>query len=759
MNIWLLTIEYPPDYGGGIATYTYHTARMMVERGHSVTVFAGSNTQPHGGREEENTGGLRVVRFGLNQTPQSIALGEFARWSYDASAVLADYFRNETTPDVLEAHDYLGLPYFTLQRRWLMEAGFKQLPVLVTSHTPLYICDRYNGVPEYRFPVWWIGEIERFSLVAADKVVFPSARLLNEVKEELPQVVKKASVIPSPYPKQDIAREISLTGRRGFLFTAKIERLKGIEPLIKAFSRLWNNGIEEPLILLGADWYDEFQQRWMSEILRDHYGQYMEAGLLSWRGKQPPEIVQQTLGEVRGMILPSLFENYPYAVLEAMASGCPVIVSDSGGHAEIVQNGKSGFIFSHKSPGDLEEKVLALLSLNETEWQKMALTAQQRVQELSSYENVAPQKEIAYQEAIEQAQEKHAHHFPYLRKLSRPLKEDNFKVEQQEGLLSIVIPFYNLGEYLEDTLQSLQGLDDIPHEIIIVDDGSDDPSSLIKLEELQGRYSFRLLRKENEGVAIARNAGAFAARGEFLAFLDADDCVEVAYYREAIKVLNRYPEISFIGCWVEYFGEAENYWPTWNPEPPYALVHNPLNTSAMVYRRIDFLRYGLNDPTIKSIEDYDSLLSMLEKGLRGVSLPYPYFKYRVRTNSRFHTAPINKQQKDYEQLAQKHAFLYRQYAEEVFCLLNTNGPCYLYDNPTLWYPPVTYPVIPPPPPPEPAPPPEPGEVPNPMLNLSASEYFYLLIRALLLKPYSWLRNIIPQTDYIKDQLKRILVKE
>ncbi|MEW6503875.1 MAG: glycosyltransferase [Chloroflexota bacterium] len=746
MNLWLLTGEYPPEYGGGIATYAFHTARMLTGRGHAVTVFAGSEAHPAGERSEAVENGIRVVRFGKNQTPQSAALGEFARWSYDAAAVLSDYLHGEGGPDVLESQEYLGLPYFTLQRRWLGEAGFERLPVLVTAHTPLYVCYRYDGVPEYRFPGWWIGEMERFSLAAADKVVFPSARLSEEIRGELAHLSVGAAVIPNPYREDDVIQPLDLSARRGFLFAAKIERRKGIEPLLKAFSRLWDEGLEEPLILLGGDWNDELHQRWMSEVLHSRYRLYVEQGLLDWRGRQPPEVVRQVLSQVRGMILPSLFENYPYAVLESMSAGCPVIVSSSGGHAEIVEDGVSGFVFSHQREGELEAKVRALLALSEEGWQRMSSAGRQRVAELSSYEVVAPQKEAALQEAIERAKAQGSKHFPFLRKLPRHAPPSNLAVEQQDGLLSIVVPFYNLGEYLEDTLRSLQGMEDIPHEIIVVDDGSDDPFSRQRLEELQLCYSFRLVRKENEGLAKARNTGALQARGEFLAFLDADDCVDIEYYRQALRVLRCYPEISFVGCWAEYFGEAQGYWPTWNPEPPYALVHNPLNTSAMVYRRADFLRYGLNDAAFDQVmEDYDSLLSLLENGCRGVAIPQPYFRYRVRANSMFHASRLPIRQKTYERLVQKHARLYQPFAVEVTNLLNDNGPGYLYDNPTLWYPQVGF-II------EAA-----GEqVAKSQMEMppaSARVYFYFAFRALLLRPYNWIRNRLPFIEKIKVKFK------
>ncbi|MFZ5809332.1 MAG: glycosyltransferase [Chloroflexota bacterium] len=688
MKLWLLTSEYPPDFGGGISAYTYHTARMLTQRGHEVTVFVTAEDLPTGWQVEETSHRLRVVRFAANQSPQSSVLGAWARWSYDAALVLRDFICQDGLPDVIESQEYLGLPYFLLQRKLLLEEAFQNIPLLVTVHTPLFICYHYDKAPAYRFPAYWSGEMERFSMAAADGVVFPSTYLRRLVENNLPQIKGRSHVIPNPYQDDQLQPFHGESDRRkGFLFTARIQRLKGIEPLLEAFRRLWDEGVDEPLTLMGGDWYDELSQCWMSETLQAVYKKYLEQGLLNWRGKQPPQEIRAMLNQVRAMILPSLVENYPYAVLEAMSAGCPAMVSSSGGHAEIVEDKISGFIFSHEQAGDLEEKIQEMLSLSQTEWERMSSAAHARVEQISGYQTVAPQKEALLWSLMNERRERR--YFPFLRGEGRPRSSKDAEGEKP-GFLSIVIPFYNLGDFIGATLESLSQMTDIPHEIIVVDDGSDDPHSLATLAELKGKFSFQLLRKSHEGVSAARNAGAQIAQGEFLAFLDADDCVDVCFYPQALAVLRNYENVSFVGCWAEYFGEAQGYWPTWNSEPPYALVHNPLNTSALIHRRADFLLYGMNDSRFINMEDYDSLLSMIENGCRGVSIPDPYFKYRVRQQSSFHKSSPQVIMTQYAWLSEKHPRLYNQFGAEVTALLNTNGPGWLYDNPTLWYPAVGY---------------------------------------------------------------------
>jgi len=745
MNIWLLTGEYPPEYGGGIATYSYHTAQMLSQRGHYLTVFAAVENLPGSTQIEEISERLRVVRFGADQSPQSSALGAFTRWSYDAALVLAKFCRKEGTPDVLEAQEYLGMPYYTLQRRLLMDEGFTNLPILVTAHTPLYLCRQYDQLPSYRFPGYWIGEMERFSLLASDEVVYPSKYLQDEIETDLPQIWDHSQVVANPFQIQQASgRESENPERRGFLYTAKIERRKGIESLLSTFSQMWNEGFNESLFLLGGDWYDELNHCWMSEVIRRQYGNYIEAKLLYWEGKQPPHVVMQKMGQVRAMILPSLLENYPYVVLEAMASGCPAIVSQSGGHAEIIEDRTSGFIFSHHKTGDMKDKIQAVLHLTLGEQERMVAAARARVKQVSGYEIIAPQKEEVLELTRERLQPRKL--FPFLRgfqKVYEPPKDHSLVGEA--GLLSVVIPFFNMGDYLEDALKPFESMKDIPFEIIVLDDGSHDQHSLDLLNNLHERYQFRLERSQNQGLAATRNTGATLARGEFLAFLDADDSMEPNLYRQALKILHNYENVSYVGCWVEYFGNTHSYWPTWTPEPPYTLVHNPINTGALVYRRADFLRYGLNDPDFEYImEDYDSLISMLENGCCGVVIPEPYFKYRIRDDSMFHITTDSIKIWTYQKLARKHDALYSAYAEDIMGLTNCNGPGYMYDNPTLWYPSIEYSL---------------GVGPSAarrypdddLARASSRTLFYFYIRSILLKPYKifqgklpWLKKILPK---------------
>ncbi|MBL8266076.1 glycosyltransferase family 2 protein [Steroidobacter sp.] len=89
------------------------------------------------------------------------------------------------------------------------------------------------------------------------------------------------------------------------------------------------------------------------------------------------------------------------------------------------------------------------------------------------------------------------------------------------GTITVIVPTYNCGRFIAESIQSILAQTLQPEEIIVVDDGSTDDT-----EQVVGTFTdprIRYIRQQNAGVSVARNTGLSAARGEYIAFLDADD--------------------------------------------------------------------------------------------------------------------------------------------------------------------------------------------------------------------------------------------
>src|ERR1044071_1578290 len=105
--------------------------------------------------------------------------------------------------------------------------------------------------------------------------------------------------------------------------------------------------------------------------------------------------------------------------------------------------------------------------------------------------------------------------------------------------LSVVIPVYNVEEFLEPCLDSVLAQTFTDYEVVMVDYGSTDRSAEIAQRYVDRDARFRLVHQENGGLSKARNTGSDAAGGELLAFLDSDDMLLENAYELLVGALHQ----------------------------------------------------------------------------------------------------------------------------------------------------------------------------------------------------------------------------
>jgi glycosyltransferase involved in cell wall biosynthesis len=678
MKIWILTSEFPPSYGGGISTYCIETARMLAGAGNTVLVITQDKNVASLTIEKKEQ--YEIARFNPMRYFTSSFLGHEANLSYAFAQAVKELAQEKGAPDVVESQEYMGIAYYLLQYKWLGYPLFSEMKVALTLHAPSFLYLEYNKVPIYQLPYFWIGEMERFCIRAADMLISPSAYLVEELKSRMTLDDRKVHVLKNPYA---IPRSVTAPGKRDQLvFFGKLIPQKGCLELLEYFRKLWNEGFDQQLVMIGGgDHLFHPEGVDMIDFIKDRYRTEISSGMLKLLGSVKPADIAGHLQNAKAVIVPSIVDNLPYTVLEAMGDGHVLLASRQGGQAEVISNGEDGFLFDHNIPGSFADQVKNILALQGPALDEIRKAAVKKVEALCSYDIIYPQK-IRLLEQL--AGSTGGTVFPFTRPAVAPLQLHPANAGTRD-LLSVVIPYYNMGDYIEDAIRSVRSCTYKNVEIIVVDDGSSGSHARI-LDELAGKYGLDVLRDQNQGLSQARNHGAARARGEYLCFLDPDDTVEPSYYEKAIEVLKRYDNVYFAGCWAKYFDGAEGFWPAFNPEPPFLLFHNMINSSALIYKRVAFMRAGLNDQRmIYGMEDYDSVISMVEQGYQGVALPEPLWNYRIRKNSMARGFTREKQLYLYRLIAGKHKILFSKFGADLAGLLNANGPGYKIDNPTLSY--------------------------------------------------------------------------
>lgn len=198
--------------------------------------------------------------------------------------------------------------------------------------------------------------------------------------------------------------------------------------------------------------------------------------------------------------------------------------------------------------------------------------------------------------------------------------------------VSVVVTCHNLGAYLDEALDALEAQTFQDFEVVVVDDGSNEPATLARLAELR-RARTRLLRQANRGLPGARNAGVRESHGEYVCCLDADDLLLPRWLEEATRALDAEPALAYVSHWLRAFGEREWEWTPESCEPPALLDRNTVNGAALVRRAVLEAVGGYDESMRQGCEDWELWIRLAERGYRGAILKDFHFLYRQRADS------------------------------------------------------------------------------------------------------------------------------
>lgn len=674
MKFWLLTTEYPPFHGGGISTYCYHTASMLANLNVDVTIFIPDDSVSDY-KIENSPEGARIVRFHTNRSKLHDSFGYFARLSYEFALIVQHLISIEGKPDIIEAQDFHGIAHYLLQFKHFLYEQLKDIPIVITVHSPAFLYLEYNRAPVYRFPEFHICQTEKEVLRMADLLIGPTGFILEAVEPYVSLADNKKVILRNPYYTKATPVPGAVT-RNKIAFFGKLSMQKGSFELMKYFKKMWDDGFPHPLnVFGGTDIVFHPEQLTMGQLIEDKYKKYIDEKLLLFHGKIKPTEIANELSSAHVIVVPSIIDNLPYVIIETMALGKIVLTSVQGGQREMIDHGINGFLFDHTIENDFEEKLKLVLSLSDEKIIEMGKAAQKKVADMYNPEMIARQKLQLLNDTIRETRQ--TNNFPFL-------YQNEFKPVTVSGdLLSVIIPYYNMGKYIKDTIQSIKTGNYQPIEILLINDGSTEPESLAVLKEMEKIEGVKVFNNPNSGLAETRNYGAQRATGDLIAFLNAGDMVAPDYYEKAIRVLKQYDNVFFVGGFIQYFQDNTAKYVTYTPQPPYLLVHNPTNNCGLIYKKKAFLEAGLNDKTVDyGVEDYEHIVHLLSKGYNGVMLPEFLFQYRVRPDLMFRGLNREKWLYSYKYIAEKHSHYYAKFASQITNLLNANGPGFLYDNPT-----------------------------------------------------------------------------
>ena len=266
--------------------------------------------------------------------------------------------------------------------------------------------------------------------------------------------------------------------------------------------------------------------------------------------------------------------------------------------------------------------------------------------------------------------------------------------EERKPAISVIIPVYNVEQYIGRCLSSLDEQTFHDFEVIAVNDGATDDSPMI-LHHFAEKYDFiRVIDQPNAGMSKARNAGMRAARGSYFAFVDGDDYVSPTFLEELYRACEDYD--ADISCCYYYYHFVENDFLFEYPfrcrgvmnrgEAMGKLLHDVQIQSLVwnkLYRRELFTKYGVTFPSM-TFEDMATANKLFAHANRVVVLDRPLYYYNQRSTSTLATMSTNKINDFIRAIAMVRISLeknglYRKYKKSYQALARkTCACCYLY---------------------------------------------------------------------------------
>ena len=636
MNIAYICREFGPVTGGGIGTYIYNACMAMAGRGHHVFLLT----------DCFNDGNIHLLPKGVElikaiETPPH-RKGSFTSVSHEYSYRVYETLKSLVSKRQIDVAEFaeFGVEGFASIRAKRLLGEFRDTKLIVKLHTPSSLLYDINEDRRLSIDCLCSYSMEDYCVRYADMVTSPSLSLGEYFKNRVGRADIKKCPYPMELPEKSKPRVFSPEQIKRVRLIGSVQVRKGIDTFIKAAIQVLEDDPEFVFEIWGADRGGLLFGRSYTEIVSKLIPEQFKEKII-FCGSVPYKEIPELFKDSCFCVYPSRWENWANVCLEAMSYGCVVLASREGGMSEMIEHGTSGFVIDPLDPSDIS-RIIIQNSKKPDKLVRISERAQQRSTFICDPERAASQIEYNYIESFEKKEWKTLEFF-----------------ESKAPLVSVVVPYFNQPQYLQETIESIKKSNYPAIEIIVVNDGSTSEEARSVFESLEGVTK---LHKENGGLSSARNYGISGATGEFILPLDSDDLLEPHYLRLGVEALINNPELGYVSCHAQNFGEVTNaYIPVgYVPElMPYANTHGKC---CNLYRKKVFDQCGGYDEVMTSYEDWDYLLTLEEGGIEGDVLPGEMFRYRRHFDSMVYCT-ANSQRADliqymmtkHEKLLQPHA--------------------------------------------------------------------------------------------------------
>lgn len=332
MKIAILTPLFPPKHLAGLEIAAYNIAKHLAEK-HEVYVITSIDK---GLPKESTEEGFYVHRFKTSNIPILRTVLYYIK---------SFFIIREINPDIVHVQTIF------LALSGLLAKKFLHKPYIVYGRgSDVYFSWRFKNL------------ISKPILKNADAVI----ALTGDMKREIQSICNRdVFVIPNGIDlerfenlsKEDLRSKLEIKEENIILFVGTLRPVKGMKYLIEAMKTITDKNKNSRLFIVG----DGEERKCLENLVRTlNIERYV-----TFIGKIPNDEIPKYMAASDVFVLPSLSEGFPVTVVEAMASGLPIVATTVRGLPEIIENDENGFLVEPKNPKRIAEKVLLLLEDNE----------------------------------------------------------------------------------------------------------------------------------------------------------------------------------------------------------------------------------------------------------------------------------------------------------------------------------------------------------------------------------------------------------
>ena len=336
MKIAFISLENPFDKtnNGGIGTYTGVMAKGLSSLKHEVHMITV-------GQKEMSyiEDGVHVHVIPKHKSKRMYYLEQGFK-IYEKMLQLLEQYEI----DVIESPEWMA--------QGLIVASEIDIPIVTRLHTPLFLIEKIcNGQRIYRDS----EEIKRYERLQAKRsklVTAPCNSISNLVKDEWGV---GSITIPNPINTADY--EVNVCDKPAILYMGRLEYRKGVLVLADCIEKLMNQVPNAKLIMCGQDTF--YKKKSVKKMFLERCQGCEEN--IEFIEHADSETKKELMKRVSIVVLPSLWENFSYVCLEAMAQGKTVVATKSGGFIEMIEDGKSGYLVEAGNSQELGSKLEEIL--------------------------------------------------------------------------------------------------------------------------------------------------------------------------------------------------------------------------------------------------------------------------------------------------------------------------------------------------------------------------------------------------------------